>query len=271
MEGDSLYYDRKTGQGLAWGHVIVSHTESDMIVRGDEGRYNEQSDRAVITGHAEMMQRMGNDTLYLHGDTLFTTPEHGRRRVKAYRNVRFFRSDLQGACDTLIYSEADDLLSMFNAPVLWSGTDQITGAHIRIKLKDGNADTLFVDQDAFLVSQVDSVHYDQVTGTTMTGKFGEDGLRNLLVEGNSRTVYFATETKNGAESIMGVNRADCSRINVRLNEGKVSTVTFLERPDAVLYPLAKAPPEELRMKGFEWRAAERPMDRNGIFLTNSIP
>lgn len=71
---------------------------------------------------------------------------------------------------------------------------------------------------------------------------------------------------------MGVNRADCSRINVRLVEGKVSTVTFLDRPDAVLYPLEKVPPEELRMKGSDWRGTERPMDRNEIFdVVRSVP
>jgi hypothetical protein len=50
-----------------------------------------------------------------------------------------------------------------------------------------------------------------------------------------------------------------------LEEGKVNTVTFMERPDAVLYPLDKVPPEELRMKGAEWRITERPADREGIF------
>ncbi|MBK8531991.1 MAG: hypothetical protein IPL64_08850 [Flavobacteriales bacterium] len=265
LAGDSLHYDRKTGQGSAWGQVLVTDTASDMVVRGNEGQYNEQRDVAVITGHAELEMRMGKDTLFLHGDTLFTTPDSSGKRIQAHRHVRFYRSDLQGACDTLVYSEMDSLISLFHEPVLWSGTDQITGAFIRIKLRDGKADTLFVDDDAFLVSQVDSVHFDQVTGRTMTGLFGDDGLRNLLVEGNSRTVYFATEMKAGVESIMGVNRADCSRIQVRLTEGKVSTVTFLDRPDAVLYPLEKVPPEELRMKGSEWRVDERPMDRAGIF------
>lgn len=265
LEGDSLHYDRKSGQGLAWGHVQVTDTASDMIVLGDVGRYNEQSDRAVITGHAELRLAMDNDTLYLHGDTLFTSPDSAGKRIQAHRNVRFYRDDLQGACDTLIYSEADSMIRMFNLPILWSGTDQITGAHIRIGLRDSKADKLYVDDEAFLVSQVDSVHYDQVTGTTMVGQFGDDGLETLLVEGNSRTVYYVEEEKDGEEHILGVNRADCSRIKVRLVEGKVGTITFLDRPDAILYPLEKVPTDELHLEGMEWRAKERPMDRSDIF------
>ena len=265
LEGDSMHYDRRSGQGLAWGHVMVTDTASDMIVRGDHGRYNEISERAAITGNAELELRMDKDTLFLHGDTLFTMPDSSGKRVQAHRRVRFFRSDMQGTCDTLVFSEADSLIRLFHEPVLWSGSDQITGDHIRIALRNGKADKLYVENNAFLVSEVDTIHFDQVTGTDMTGYFGDDGLRSLLVEGNARTVYFAEEMKDGKEEIMGVNRADCSRIRVELKDGKVDTVTFLDRPDAILYPLEKVPPEELRMKGSDWRSEERPTSRAAIF------
>ena len=122
-----------------------------------------------------------------------------------------------------------------------------------------------MDRNAFLMSMADSVHFDQVTGTTMIGYFRDNELHKLDAEGNARTVYFAREEKDGVESIFGVNRADCSRIQVTMSEGKVSSVTFLEKPDAVLYPLDKAPPEELHMKGAEYRITERPVDREDIF------
>ncbi|MBL7937795.1 MAG: hypothetical protein JNL43_00430 [Flavobacteriales bacterium] len=265
LSGDSLHYDRITGIGLAWGNVLVTDTANDLSATGDQGRYNELTDRAIITGRMELQLVMDADTLFVHGDTLFTALDTTGKRIQVHQGVRFFRHDMQGVCDTLIYGEADSLITLIHDPVLWSGTDQITGDLIRIGLRAGKVDKLYAEQNTFLLSQVDSIHFDQVAGTTMTGQFGEKGLRSLLVEGNSRTVYFAEEEKNGVTSIMGVNRADCSRINVQLVDGKVSTVTFLDRPDAVLYPLEKVPPEELRMKGSEWRSAERPADRAGIF------
>jgi hypothetical protein len=117
-----------------------------------------------------------------------------------------------------------------------------------------------------MISEADSIHLDQVTGLKMTGYFEANELRRLVAEGNTRTVYFARETQeDGTERIMGVNRADCSSILVGLENGAIATVSFVERPDAVLYPLDKAPPEELRMKGTELRSAERPLDRAAIF------
>lgn len=272
LEGDSLHYDRKSGVGEAWGNVAVTDSSGDVRALGDIGRYEELTERSMITGHAELVMRMGADTLFLHGDTLFTTPDSAstgsaqvRRRITARKGVRFFKNDLQGVCDTLIYSDADSLIRMYHRPALWSNTDQITGDHIRIELRNGQAHRLFVENNAFLMSMADSVHFDQVTGTMMTGYFRDNALHKLDTEGNARTVYFAREKKDGKEEVFGVNRADCSRIQVTMSEGKVSTVTFLERPDAVLYPLAKAPPEELHMKGAEYRVAERPVDRADIF------
>lgn len=265
LEGDSLHYDRRTGIGEAWGNVAVTDSGGDMRALGNVGRYDEINERSMITGRAELEMRMGADTLFLHGDTLFTAPDSTGRRITARRGVRFFKQDLQGVCDTLTYSDADSVITMMQRPALWNGTDQITGELIRIALRNGQAHRLYVDRNAFLISQADSIHLDQVTGTEMIGHFDENELRKLDVTGNARTVYFAREEKDGAERIIGVNRADCSRIQVTMKEGKVATVTFLEKPDAVLYPLEKAPPEELRMAGAELRSGERPANHADIF------
>ncbi len=267
LEGDSIHYDRRTGLGLAWGNVAVTDTSGEMTARGDRGSYNEHTDRSMITGRAELVLLMNGDSLFLHGDTLFTRSDSSglHRHIQAHRRVRFFKSDMQGACDTLIHSEADTMIHMFHRPVLWSENDQITGDRIRIAMRDGQAHRLHVEGNAFLMAQVDSSRYDQVTGTRMTGFFGNNALRRIEAEGNARTVYFAQEEKNGVKEVTGVNRADCSRIGVTLENGEVSTVTFMEKPAAVLYPIDKAPAEELRMKGAEWRGDERPMDREDIF------
>lgn len=274
LEGDTLHYDRRSGHGEAWGNVSMTDTTGELIVRGAHGSYNELSDRSMITGRAEMIMLLDGDSLFLHGDTLFTRPvahtdssgaSGTYRQIIARRHVRFFKSDMQGVCDTLLYSDADSLLHMIHKPALWSRNDQITGDRIRITMRNGGPHRLHVENDAFLMSQADSIHFDQVTGNNMVGFFADGVLRRILAEGNARTVYFARETKDGQEAIFGVNRVDCSRIAVTMTEGQVNSVTFLDRPDAKLYPLDQVPPDELRMEGAEWRIEERPQDREAIF------
>lgn len=265
LAGDSLHYDRRSGLGQAWGHVSIADSSGDLRVLGDVGRYNEREDRTMVTGRAELQLRMGADTLFLHGDTLFAEPQGQGRRITARRSVRFFKHDLQGACDTLDFSDADSLITMRHRPVLWSATDQISGDTIRITLKEGRAHRLLVQEHAFLLSQADSAHHDQVAGTRMTGYFHEGTLSRLDVDGNAQTVYHAKEEREGATELIGVNRADCSRIRVRMKEGRIDAVVFLDRPDAVLYPIGKAPAEEISLRGMNDRSAERPTDRAAIF------
>lgn len=267
LEGDSLFFDKRSGVGLAWGRVSIADSSGDMRVMGSYGRYSEADERTQVTGLAELQLRMGADTLFLHGDTLFAEPDGGARRITARRNVRFFKADMQGSCDTLIYAEADSLITLRHQPVLWSNTDQITGDTIRIRMKDGQAHRLLVERNAFLLSQADSTRRDQVAGTTMVGLFAEGQLHRLDVEGNARTIYHAKEQREEGDSVFGVNRADCSRIRVRMIEGRIDAVVFLDRPEAILYPLEKAPAEDLVLPGMQDRWAERPVDRNGIFET----
>ena len=274
LRGDSLHYDKRSGEGRAWGHVTVSDTTNDLLVRGDFGRHLQKADSSLITGRAELVMMMGEDSLFLHADTLFANTDSLRgRRILARRNVRFFKHDMQGVCDTMTYSDRDSIVTLVGAPFLWSGRDQISGRTITITLRDGHAHLLHVLRDALLANNVDSTetdfakaYFDQVTGTNITGYFANDELVRIETDGNSRTVSFAMEKNTeGVEEVTTMNRADCSRIVVGLDSGKVSTISFLTKPDAVMYPLAKAPVEEMRMKGFVWNAAARPTDRNSIF------
>ena len=265
LMGDSLHYDRLSGMGWAWGHVVAIDTAGNTRAQGDLGRY-EQGDRSMITGHAELIMLLGDDSLHLHGDTIFTAPDTaGHRQITARRGVRFFKSDLQGVCDTMTYSDADSLIHLVSGPVIWSRDDQITGRRIRIQLKDGKAHRLFVDEEAFLVSQVDSVHFDQVTGTTMTGFFKENELHHLIAAGTCRTVYFAREESEDGTKLMGMNRVDCSRISVQVSAGEVNQISFLDKPDGTYYPIDRLPTEGSILRGFEWRVADRPRDRADIF------
>ncbi|MBV6405604.1 MAG: hypothetical protein IT228_14145 [Flavobacteriales bacterium] len=266
LSGDSVHYDGLTGSGLAWGAVMATDTANGTTVLGDTGHHDQHGGHSYVTGHARLLLRSGSDTLFLHADTLFATPDTvpGDRRITARRGVRLFRHDLQGVCDTLVYTTADSLIRLFHRPVLWSGRDQLSARHMRIQLAHGRLHRLYAEGDAFMASRVDSTRFDQVSGRTMTGYFVGDDLDHLLTEGNCRTLYHAQETRDSVKVITGVNRADCARMLVRLHGGELASVTFLTQPEAVLLPVDQVPLEDRMLPGFTWREAERPRDRDDI-------
>ena len=48
--------------------------------------------------------------MYIHGDTLVMKSDSTFRDIKAYYQVRFYRSDIQGLCDSLHYSSRDSMV-----------------------------------------------------------------------------------------------------------------------------------------------------------------
>lgn len=272
LTGDSLYFNGDTGDGMGWGHVVITDTANHTVVKGEVGTHRADGAGSMVTERAELLMGAGPDTIFLHADTLFAHADTNESRViTARRNVRFFRADLQGVCDTMRYAQADGLVTLLGDPFLWHEQDQISGDTIRIRLKDGKVNELLVNGNAFMAAQVDSIHFDQVASLVMNGHFQEGVLKRMVAEGNGRTLYHATEKQDGIETVTGVNRADCSVIVVDLDSGQVSTVSFLTQPSATLYPLSKVPQDERELEGFRWNGEARPTDREDIFRPAPAP
>ncbi len=75
LQGDTIFYDRKTGSGRARSNVILSDTTNHVILTGRTGVYNEMTKIAFVTDSAIFMQYTSKDTLFLHADTLKSIPD----------------------------------------------------------------------------------------------------------------------------------------------------------------------------------------------------
>jgi lipopolysaccharide export system protein LptA len=263
VRGDSLYYEKQTGFGRAVKNVEITDSAQHIILRGNYGIYYENDDYARLTDRAEFIQVSDNDSLYLHADTLLSEVDTtGTKYIKAFYGVRIYKSNLQGKCDSMSYSLADSVIRLYDEPVLWSDENQISAEYIEIRTERREAKTMYLKQSSFIISQVDTSKYDQIKGKNMTCHFRKNELYRIDVNGNGQTVYYPEDERDG---IIGANKAECSDLIIFLKEGKVNSITFLKKPDAVLYPLETAPINELILKGFQWFNELRPIDKNDIF------
>src|SRR6218665_1956817 len=293
MWGDSLYYDRVKGIGRAVHNVQIVDTAQKLNIAGDLALHYEFKDLSVITGHALLTQMFDNDTLYMHADTLkalgestkeqidpaqrtqVTKTKNGEskttirdstktgdeQRLFAYHKVKFYKRDMQGKCDSLMYTTVDSTMRMYGNPTLWSSENQLTADSISVVT--GKKSLLFMELKGtgFIVSSEDSTRYNQIRGKYMKGFFNDNKLFRVNVEVNRQTIYFAKEK----EEIKAVNRADCSDLHIFLKENEIDRIVFITKPDATLYPLDKIDTKELRLKDFKWRINERPLTFKDIF------
>lgn len=198
------------------------------------------------------------------------------RVVFAYHHAKLFKSDFQAAADSLVYTYIDSTIRCFKKPALWTEGAQMTGDTISIRLKDKKLDSLIIIHSSFIISRVDSLinkeRFNQISGRDMFGKFNNNHLERMRVEGNGKSLYYATDDKKDSvthkikSTISGLNSEIGSYFLMRFKENKAESFTAVDEPEGHFFPLKKIDPGSERLKGFYWRESERPRSKADLFL-----
>ncbi len=268
LKGDSIFYDGKKRLGEVFRNVSIEDTTSNFIISGQYGLHNEITNESFVTREALLTQIFDNsDTIYVHADTLRSRPDSLEKNlVKAFHGVRIFKTDMQGKCDSLVYSEADSTMKLFRNPVMWSDKNQITGDTIEISTSNGVIKNLLVKGNAFIISEADTGKFNQIKGRRLTGYFTKNELSRVYVEGNGQLVYFPEDDKKKDAKVMGHNKGDCSNINIDIADNRIQRIRMETAPNSTFSPLSLAPADDFKLKGFLWRINERPLSREDLFV-----
>jgi lipopolysaccharide export system protein LptA len=183
------------------------------------------------------------------------------RLIFAYHKVKFFKKDFQGKCDSLFYSSNDSIMKMYGKPIFWSAENQLTSDSAKLFTGKKSIKSIELEGNGFIISQKDSIHYNQVRGKVMRGFFKDNDLYLIKTVGNGQTIYYDEDD----HQLRAVNRADCTNIDLYLNDKKIKRIVFITKPDATLFPIEEIDPKEFKLKGFNWRTTERPYKLSDIF------
>ena len=97
----------------------------------------------------------------------------------------------------------------------------------------------------------------------MKGFFKDNKIYKVKVMGNAQTVYYVYSDNN--TTVVGANRADCSNMLIYIDSNKIHSITFLQKPDATLFPMKDVNPADFLLAKFLWRIKERPLKEEDIF------
>ncbi len=266
LTGDSLYYEKNDDFGEAFENVLVHDTIENYVMTGGYGQYVGKTDSVFMTQEPIYTTVQDEDSLHIHGDTIFSTKIIDSlgdfRLVKVFHKVKFYKSDLQGKCDSLTYGDRDSIIRMYIDPLVWNDSSQVSGDTIYLTMRNGNLDSLKVYHNSFIINQIDATKDNQIKGKRMFGKFNkENKLRRVFVNGNGQTIYYPREEN---KDFIGMNRAICSNIIIKLKDSEVNAITFLTKPEAKLYPLNQATGETKVLEGFKPRFDEQPKSKKDL-------
>lgn len=262
LKGDTIFYDKMRGVGEVFGNMFLQDTINKVILRGNYGYYEDNPQYAMAMDSAYVVEYSQGDTLYLHADTLKMKTDSIFKDITAYHGVRFYRSDMQGVSDSMIFNSRDSVLHLYRDPIIWNENNQIFGDTIDVFMNDSTIDYIDVKKNTFSIEQIDSIYYNQLKGRSLRA-FLEDGkVKRVLVEGNAESIFYPQEKD---KSFVGHNWLEGSYLEIFLDNGKLDKLKVWPQPKGKMTPLDVLPPDQLRLKDFYWYDYIRPVDKDDIF------
>lgn len=288
LTADTIYYDRTAGYGEAFGGMVLTDSVHDAQVLGNYGYYDELADTAFVTGRALIKHYNSEDTLYLHGryirtaalydtttvaaDTIAGTPETFRvdttHVAVIHPAVRFYRSDMQGVCDSLRYTERDSTLRMFIDPVVWSDDQQIFGNVIEMQLNDSTIKRAILPDQAFAAQRIEVPHFQQLSGKEMVADFIDGQIHRLDVNGNVEIIMYPEENDSTINKIVN---AESSFMTVIFKGQATDSIRMWPETTGTVTPLFLARKSLYYLPKFKWFEDLRPLNKDDIFSKEPEP
>lgn len=202
------------------------------------------------------------DSVFNPSDTITT------RVIRAYHNVKIFKSNIQAKTDSLFYTSADSTLRCYGNPIIWSEGSQVVGDTIYVQFKQNKLNNLQAFRNAFLVNTpADSLRFNQIKGRYMTGFFAEGKLKTLYVDGNAESIYYTQDDSTKVYKEM--NQTLSSRIKFRFKNNDIDEIIYINSIEGALNPEQKVSKDNV-LKGFSWKPKERPKSKKEAIGSSGI-
>lgn len=258
MTADTMYYNKSTGYAKALSNVIVEDTSYKAILKGEYGEMWRNLGKCMMTDNLRAIYYEETDTLFAKADTMyvfFDTLNNEVKRIKAFYNVRFFRNDIQGKCDSMHYVVTDSMIYMREKPVIWADNSQLSGDSINVKIKKEAIENLLMYPNAFVIQEDSISGFNQVKGKQITAFFKENELNNMFNEGNAETIYWLRDDDG---SLIGINFSQSSQMDIIIKNRQISNIKYYKNIKETLYPLEQLNDNQEFLDGFSWQKETRP-------------
>jgi lipopolysaccharide export system protein LptA len=269
LEADKVDYDKTKGVGLASGNVIWRDTVQNLTIKCEAMDYDKARNYVKTKGKRPLLiSLIDRDSLFLSADTLISEKKDSIQTLRAYKDVRIYKSDLQGLSDSLFYSDIDSIFKLFQSPIMWSDSSQFTGDTIHLALANKKLDRIYLLNKAFIINELESELYNQIKGRTVIGYFKQGKINNMKVDGNAESVYYATDDK---DAYIGINKVASSEMMIFWGESKVEKIQFFSQPKGNIIPIKKVNNfDEYKMTGFNWSPDKQPKSLDDLFKPKVI-
>ena len=226
IKGDTIFQDRETGDGEAFGHVRIMEPGAKNLVTGDHANFSSADNTAEVDVNPVLTSReqKGGPLTSVAGLMRFY---RGEDRVVMIDSVRIDQGQTRARADTAVAYGQEHLVLTGNPEVAMSGSSMVKGDRIDFFYAEGQLREVLVmgngrmedtapDSLAAIYQGLPSL--DVLEGDTITVEMEESKITRTVLVGNARSQF--TPQDLGDEVATNDVRGDTIIINFRDQEVK---------------------------------------------------
>lgn len=259
IQGDSLFYNRNKGYGKAIDNVKMLDTTNNITITGELSEYFEEEDKIEISKKSLVNIQLNQDSVMISAEKFIGFQE--KEYIIAYNNVKIYNEDIQGISDSLSYNMLDSTINLYKEPVIWMDDIQVNSDIINILIKNKEVHIINFNIKPIIISEVDSLHFNQIKGKYISALLNDNELVKLDVIGNGESLFIVQEDN---EQKIGINKANCSNITIHIEEKEIKDIIYRTKPKSNTIPYNQIKESQKFLTGFKWRINERPSDIEDI-------
>lgn len=227
----------------------------------------EPKDRLSVTADSA---KVALDSLSVAADSVSVavdTTKYGFAFARG--NVKIFRRDIQVRCDSMHYSDLDSIARFYKDPVIWNEENrQYYSDSLAVLIKKGRVDRASLMSNAFVVTQEDSLLYDQIKSAEIMAFFDStSALKRFDALGGATAVFFLREN----DRLATVNKVESKMLSGNFVKGNIDRIYYYDSPKNDAYPVVQFPQQERYLKGFRWIPELRPTGKQDITTLSIRP
>ena len=261
LRGDSLYYNQNTKYGKAINNIELIDTTQNITIFGDLAEYFENNETTKITKSPYLELIEDTDTLFVSSDLFINKRTKQEQIILAYNNVKLFKRNLQGKCDSLSYDMSK--IKMIDNPILWAGNYQITADTIELFITKNNINKVLLRTNPMIISKEDSTDYNQIKGKEIIIFFKEKEIYKIDAIGNGQSILVVNDDDKNR---IGLNYIESSEISLLFKNNEINHITYKSTPISITTPYNDLQEDDRFLKGFLSRYHERPLKKENIII-----
>lgn len=245
----------------------LSLSDSTMIALADSLAVDSLSGKGALGDSLALDSLSSVDSLSMASPA--SEKDSMERVVRAYRNVKIFRSDFQAVADSVVGFSVDSVMNMYGRPILWAEQSQVTADQIDAYAKDEKLDWADFIGSPFITQEVDTSMYNQASGKEMRAFFLNNEMDYAELEGTVMNYYYMEDEDSLVVAFAVIN---CAMLTMYFENQEPAKMNWSGQPEWIIYPIEDIPSTQpQRLEGYTWSPQLRPANKEEITTRTVLP